>query len=306
LPRPEQGRARILKLVLSHPPDSDDLFLAQILRREAGKAKTSFRFVKPDPDQSSGSGPLIEAIRSAVAGDALIVELNDDPAFLESLYDASARGVALLSLYRPLLARGNKAVAWISYESLTGAGRHIVDKVIEGARLFGYTSKDRIVLLENRFPHRYRAERIAAITDALRAAGRAYETVSFERDGDAASKALEQVLRAGPRVAMVVAEEDTGLFAAQRQSVLQRDLKRPEFVLGGFVTYDIRTPGDRRNLTAFADLSVDEFAVKAFQTVQRLMEGRAVPEKTEVPVHMHNTSTILVPSDSPVHDSTSS
>jgi ABC-type sugar transport system substrate-binding protein len=263
-----------------------------------GKAKLSFRLVKPEPDESSISGRLIEAIRSAVAGDALIVELDDDPAYMESLYDADARGVVILALDRPLPARGNKLHAWISYESLAGAGQRIVQAVLEGARLFHYSTKDRVVVIENRTPHRYRAERIAALTDALRAAGRSYETVSFERDGDAASQALEKALSTGPRVAIVLAEEDTGLFAAQQKSVVQRDQKRPEFVLGGFLSYDIRTPGDRRNITAFGDLSVDEFAVKAFQTVQRLMEAKAIPEKTEVPIHVRNASMILVPNDS--------
>ncbi len=105
---------------------------------------------------------------------------------------------------------------------------------------------------------------------------------------------------------MIVAEEDAGVFAAQRQSVIQAEQKRPPFALGGFLSYDIRTPGDRRNLTAFADLSVDEFGVKAFQTIQRLMEGKAGAVKTEVPVHAHNTSMILVPKAAPSQDTSPS
>jgi ABC-type sugar transport system substrate-binding protein len=301
-----RGGARVVKLILSRPADSDHLFLAQVLRREVGKGRAAFRFVKPEPDESGSSGRLIEAIRSANPGDALIVEVNDDPAFLESLDDAGARGVAILALDRPFPARGNKVHPWITYESLGGAGQQIVQTLLEAARLFGYTTKDRIVFLDNRTPHRYRAERIAALTDALRTAGRSFETVSFEGDGTAASRALEKALSTGPTVAVVVAEEDIGVFAAQRKSVNHQDQKRPEFLFGGFLSYDIRTPGDRRNLTAFCDLNVDEFGVKTFETAQQLMDGKSVAEKTVVPVHVRNASTIVVPTISQPPDASRS
>jgi len=295
-----------VKLVLSQPPDTDHLLLAQLLRREAGKAKTPFRAVMPEPNEAGFSDRLREAIRAAVAGDALIVELDDDPALIELLYEASARGVTILSLDRPLPPRGNKSHAWITYESFAGAGRQIVETVLGAARLSRSTPKDRIVVLENRTPHRYRAERLASLVDALKAAGRSYETVSFERDGDAASKALEQALSTGPKVAIVLAEEDVGLFGAQRKSVERSEQNRPPFVLGGYFAYDLRTAGNSRNVTVFGDPSVEAFAVRTFQTLERLMEGKAVPEKTEVPISVHNFSTTFVPTESQSPDTSRS
>ncbi len=297
---PRQGRSgsSVVKLVLSQPPDSDHLLLGQALRRELGKAKIPFRVVMPEPDEPSFSRRLTEAVRATVAGDGLIVDFNDDPALIELLYDASERGVSILTLDRPLTPRGKKSHAWITYEPFTGVGRQIVETLLEAARRLPSSPEDRIVVLENRTPHRYRAERLASLVDALKAASRSYETVSFERDSDAASKALEQALSTGPKVAIVLAEEDAGMFAAQRNLVDRLAKNRPTFVLGGYFAYDIRSAGNVSKISALGDPSVERFAVRAFQTLQRLMDGKAVPEKTEVPISVHGFSTNAIPTES--------
>jgi ABC-type sugar transport system substrate-binding protein len=284
-------------LVLSHLPDSDHQYIGLVLQHLAGQAKMPFRLVKPQANEPNFSARQSEAIQSATAGDALIVEFNDAPAFLEILYEASNRGVVILSLDRPLPPHRGKQHPYITYEPFSRIGGEIVQAVVEAARIRQSAPGDRVVLLENRTPHRFRAERVASFVDALKAAGRSYEIVSFEADGDQAAKALDEAFSKPGKIAVVLAEEDTGLFAAQRMAVSRREQNRPLFVLGGYCAYDIRTPGDRRYLAVFADASVDAFAKKAFQTLVNLMDGKTVPERSEVAVSVHSRTTDLDPSD---------
>jgi len=291
-----------VKLLLSEPPDTDHLLLTQLLRREAGRAKMPFRVVKPEPNEAGFSNKLSKAIRGALVGEALIVKLDDDPALIKLLDDASARGVKILSLDRPLPTRGDKAHPWITYDSFTRAGHQIVETVVEAAKVLKSTTQDRIVVIENRTPHRYKAERIASLVDALKTAGRAYATVSFEGDVDAAAKALEQSLSTGPKVAIVLAEEDVGLFGAQRKSVERLEQNQPTFILGGYFAYDFRTADNTGHITVFGDPSVETFAVRSFQTLRRLMDGQTVPQRTEVPISVHKLSPTSAATESPSQD----
>jgi ABC-type sugar transport system substrate-binding protein len=285
-------------LVLSHLPDSDHQYIGLVLQHQAGQAKMPFRLVKPEANEPNFPARQSEAIQSAAAGDALIVEFNDAPAFLEMLDEASRRGVVILSLDRPLPPHNGKQHRYITYEPFSRIGGEIVQAAIEAAQSRQSAPGDRVLLLENRTPHRFRAERLESFVDAFKAAGRSYEIVSFEADGDKAAKALDEAFSKPGKIAIVLAEEDTGLFAAQRMAVERREQNRPLFVLGGYCAYDIRTPGDRRYIAVFADASVDAFAKKAFQTVASLMDGKTVPERSEVAISVHSRTTDLDPSNS--------
>jgi ABC-type sugar transport system substrate-binding protein len=286
----ERSGGRIVTLVLTHPPDSDHLLLADVLWREAGKARLPFRVVKPNPKEPKFAEQRNEAISAALAGDALIVELDDDPAFIQALYDASARGVAILSIDRPIPPRGDKAYAWITYEPFAETGRQIVDTVLRPTRGSPSASEDRILVLENRTPHRHRAERFASLADALKDAGRSYQKISFEGDDDSARRSLQKALEAGPKVAIILAEEDVGIFAAQAKLVDRLNHNQPGFVIGGYFAYDLRSVDQIHHITVFGDPSIDGFGVTAFQTVRRLLEGKVGPEKTEVLISVHNLS----------------
>ena len=238
----------------------------------------------PDPHESNFSDRLRKALGSAVAGDALLVQLDHNSAPIDLLYDASTRGVTILLLDHPLPPRGSQTLPYVTYESFAQAGRQIASTLLEAARLARATPTDRIILLENRTPHRFRAERIASLADAFKAAGRSNYIVAFEGASDGATRRIEKALSTGPPVAVVAAEEDIGLFAAQSVLVKRVEQHQPEFVLGGYYAYDVRTAGNNRKITVFGDPSVEAFAVKAFRTAERLLAGEGVPEKTEIPI----------------------
>jgi len=297
-PRRGKSQAGTIRLIVSHQPDSDDTYLSQAIWREAGKARLRFRFVWPDPHESNFSDRLREALGSAVAGDALLVQLDHNSAPIDLLYDASTRGVTILLLDHPLPPRGSQTLPYVTYESFAQAGRQIASTLLEAARLARATPTDRIILLENRTPHRFRAERIASLADAFKAAGRSNDVVAFEGASDGANAALEKALSTGPPVAIVAAEEDIGLFAAQSVLMKRVEQHQPEFVLGGYYAYDVRTAGNNRKITVFGDPSVEAFAVKAFRTVERLLAGEGVPEKTEIPISVRDYSAAAVAPES--------
>jgi hypothetical protein len=58
----------------------------------------------------------------------------------------------------------------------------------------------------------------------------------------------------------------------------------------------VRTPNEKRDITAFGDCTVDGLAIKAIPTLLRLIEGKPVGEKTEVAISFHNARMVFVPS----------
>jgi ABC-type sugar transport system substrate-binding protein len=306
--------ARTVELILATPPSVDRIILEQTLRREAGRAKMAFRTVKPEalrePSQHATPRPLnpaelAEAIAAAVArgAAALIVEPNLDPGVVDALYQARAYGVAVLLLDRPVPPRGGQSIPWITFASFAGPGREIVETVLDAASRLGRL-KERVLVLENRSPDPYGARRLESLTTALKAARRAYELVAFEGDSSAALAALRKSLAADSKVAILLAEEDNGLWACHAAQAERRKENQPEFILGGYISYDIRSANEKlAGFTAFGDRAVEPFAMKAFRTVQSLIEGKPVGERVEMPINVHKVSTIFVPKSTPVQES---
>jgi ABC-type sugar transport system substrate-binding protein len=301
------GNAKIVELILSRSPNGDRVYLVQALRRDFGKVQIVFRTVEPkahEPDPKPGQVPsftpsqLAEAIRAAVergvAG--LIVEPLEDPAVLDALYDADARGLAVLLLDRPVPARGGKSLHSVGYTSFVEPGRQIVQATLDAAKLLRQLEGGRIIVLHGRSADAYDADRLGALAKPLKAAGKSSDVIEFEGDSDLAAVALKTALDANPKVAIVLADDSNGMFAAYQVSSNRKNTDAPEFLFAGFLAYDYRSPHDLlERAIAFSDRSVEAFATKTFQAIYGLLNGKPVDERVEVPITVHKKSTLYVP-----------
>jgi len=292
------GGGTFVELILVNAPTQERAYLAQALRRDLGRAKMLLRYTKPEPGQKLSSEQMAAAIRTAIGrGSAvLLVEPIDDRTVLDLLYEAQSRGMKVLLLDQPIPPRGGKPIPVLCYQSFSKPGRQIVEAVLEAAKLTHSLNDGRIVVFRNRSTDAYSADRLASLTEPLKAAGLKYEILDFEGDANAAKEVLTSSLAVPPRISIVLAQDDDG-FAASHEILRQRIKQgKPEFLLGGYSAYDIGGSTDTVNkATAFCDSSLEAYASKTFQTVRNLIEGKVVADRTEVPVVFHHTKVIYVP-----------
>jgi hypothetical protein len=146
----------------------------------------------------------------------------------------------------------------------------------------------------------YGTQPLDSLTGPLKAAGKRAELVEFEGDSAAAKTALEKALGRGDDVAIVLADEAEGLYAAYRTLRERRESNHPDYLFGGYMAYDYRSGRDfPRQATAFGDRGAESIAVKAFQAVRSLIEGKPVNDRIEVPIVVHKKTTLFVPTPPP-------
>ncbi len=273
------------------------MYLDRALRRELGKARITFRRVDPDSQEPSSPEALAAAIRAAaergVAG--LIVEPLDRPAVIDALYDALGRGCVVLLLDEPVPALAGKTIPHVEYTGLADAGRQVVADIVNVDGKLKRTGPSRVFVLHHRSDDPYMDRCLASLVEPLRAAGKRPEVVAFERDADRAIAALRKALGADRRIDIVLADDNYGITAAINIRREWAQAIRPEFLIGGYSPYDNRTPEMLRYVRSFADRSVESYAVRTFQAIRSLLDGKPVGDVVGVPVPFHRQTTVLVP-----------
>jgi ABC-type sugar transport system substrate-binding protein len=299
------GTGKVVELILARTADDNRMYLTQCLRRDLGKATIVFRSggptargEVPKPVQPYAAGELAQTIRAAVARgvSGLIVEPIEDPAVLDALYDAENQGVRVLLLDQPVAPRGGKSIPCIQYVSFTEAGRQIVQAVLDAAKLMFREDAGRIILMHNRSLDPYAAPQFESLTGALKALGKSFEVIAFDRESTSATDALRKSLAANPKVAIVLADDEQGMGAAYTIRKEWTESNHPEFLFGGYLAYDFRSVGDLLGrAAAFADRSIESFAVKTSQTMRSLLEGKPVSDRVEIPIVVRKKQTLFVP-----------
>ncbi len=290
---------RVIELILSRPPNGDQTFMAQILRQRAGKAQTSFRSFAPDPDHPRPVEWTVKAIEAAteMGASGLLVEVDPDRAIVEALARARSKGLAVLSLETPLPTVDGKPFTLLTYGSFPEAGRKIVKTMMDAALKFPDFRSTRILIIDNRAGGVYREARLESLTAPLRDLGQKWDIVSFDgTETDALRSLNKAITRPGPRVSVVLAQEDVGLFTAHRALLSRIEQNQPEFLIGGYFSYDGRSGHELLGkVIAFGDRAVSTFATRAFETITLMIDGKPVEDRVEVPIMVRSTETIFVP-----------
>ena len=172
--------------------------------------------------------------------------------------------------------------------------------MIDAAKMTHRLNDGRIVVIQNQSSDPYSADRLASLTNPLKAAGLKYEILPFEGDLNAAKEALTRSLLLPPKIAIVLTADDDGFNASHM--ILTERIKegQPEFTLGGYTAYAVLATSDLvARAVAFGDRSIEVYASKTFQTVRSLIEGKPVGERIEIPMTFHHTSVLYVPTPLP-------
>jgi ABC-type sugar transport system substrate-binding protein len=239
------------------------------------------------------AGAIKAAADRGVAG--LIVEPRDEPVVVDSLYDALGRGIAVLLLDRPVPARGGRTIPRVEYTGMDDAGRQVVADIVAADRKFKRAGPGRAIILHHRTDDLYIDRCLASLLEPLRAAGKKPEVVIFEGDTDRAIAALRKALDADPPIDIVLADDKYGMGAGINLRAEWTRAGRPEFLLAGYTPYDSRTPDMFQRARSFADRSVDSYALKTFQAIRSLLDGKSVGDVVAVPVTFHRQPTLFVP-----------
>ena len=188
----------------------------------------------------------------------------------------------------------------MTFSGFDKAAKQLVATVVEDARIMRLPADGNTLVLENRDKDYYSRDRLESITTALKAAGRAYDLVSFDGEQKGATEVILEYLKTHPKLTVLVADHDfgvTGAFDAREQ---WKKTNKTMFAISGYAACDARlADAVKHHVQGLIDRNVDGFARKALQNAMDLMEGKAVPERTIVDVRLVHTPPPFYPPPSP-------
>jgi ABC-type sugar transport system substrate-binding protein len=279
-------RAKTVELILCRAQTGDRQLMEQVLRRELGKARISLRMTKAEGAEAGSANLLVEGIQAAVSrGVALLVlEPLDTPEVRVALREAETRGVAILLLDQPLPSRqSNRNLPTLSLTGFPERSKELVVAALEDAGHFGLPSDGTALLVQNRSVDSYSKQRQESISNALKDSGRVFHVLEFEGGRSQAHSILVDYLKAHPQVCVILTEEDYGLGAAVDVHRALSNLGLHEFILGGYASYDLRIdPEVARRCAGFVERSLADYAVKISELARAAMEGKPLPERTNI------------------------
>jgi ABC-type sugar transport system substrate-binding protein len=278
--------ARLIELILSQPPDVDRLYLEQFLRRDAGVKKFAFRSVKPEKSGPMSPASLTQAIRAATSrGGAIIVEPIDAPEVRRALDEAAAKGVSIVLLDTAVPSSSSgKPHPRLTFGGFAGAGKKVVEGALDEAKLMGFPADGKIILTHTSPGDGYSDRRFRSLADALEAAGRTFEVLPLDT-GDGQSDKVLAMLRSHPNTIIILFDDDYGLAAAHFARKKWVENGHREIVLAGYAACDIRLDIIvKGKAAALVDRNIEGYSRKALQLAIDQVEGRPVPEVTELEV----------------------
>jgi ABC-type sugar transport system substrate-binding protein len=295
---------KTVELVLSGRVDPEEAEVEKSAARvQAGLEKARLR-ATPPPASSAKSGSTTtnqaKEFREALARHphAIIVEPADptDRDLAQAIAEARAAKVPVVVLGRaisvePQAQAARPAAPLIKLEapSFTETGRKIVASAIRNAKNAKLDPTGGALILVNTAADFLVAERVAALRDALQAAGiTAIDEVTFASDLDAGAKLVIERLKADAKAVFVFFVDVQGGTAANLASGEVAG-ERP-FIQAGFTSDE--------NLSRM--VSVGEFAAvaeyiparavrKAVSLAVAAANGRAVPERVEAPMEFKDS-----------------
>jgi len=283
----------LVELILARPASLDRSYLEQFLRRETGIKKCAFRVVSPQDNEPMSPGQFASEIRTAAnrSTGALIVEPVDVPEVREALREAESRGLGVVLLDSPLPATSpGKPYPFVTFKGFAEAAKQLVETVADDARVLHLPADGTTLVVENRDRDFYSRDRLESITSALKAAGRAYDIVSFDGEQKEAAKLVLEYLKTHPKLTVILADHDFGVAGAFSAREQWRKTSKNMFAIGGYFACDARLSQHVKDrVQGLVDRNVEGYARKALQVALDLMDGKPVPERALVDVRFIHT-----------------
>ncbi|WP_435020066.1 substrate-binding domain-containing protein [Tundrisphaera sp. TA3] len=286
-PRPElivapntvgSAQARSLYLILPSTADAEAEFLTWIPQAESEAAAHRVIFRPTGPPPGSPPSAQVEAIRRAVAEGAsmLVVVPAADPGVPKALAEAEGRGIAVVTLGAAAEADPPLPGTAVVPEPFAESAAKLVRAVVEDAGRRGLPADPPAALLFDRKGDRFAADRVKALQDAAAKAGLTHlEPLGYEIAGvgegrTEALKVLAAWMETHPETAIVLAEGDESLAAADRYRA-EATTPKPILVAGYMGFRGQTNPHTLRDISGFVEGRLDVLAREAV----RVAVGRA-------------------------------
>ncbi len=286
------ARARLVELIQARPTDLDHIYFEQILRRETGARRCAFRVANMIDDKPLSPEQVASEIRTAAnrSTGALILEPVDVPDIREALHEAEAKGLKIVLLDSPLPSSSpGKPYPVVTYKGFAGAAKQLVESMASDVKTMQLPADGTTLVVENREKDFYSRDRLESITGALKAAGRTFDTVSFNGDQKEATQVVLDYLKTHPQLTVVLADQDLGVAGAyDARDQWIKTHTSTFFAVGGYYACDARLilPMKAR-VQGLIDRNVEAYARRALEVALDLMDGKAVPERVLVDVRFH-------------------
>jgi len=276
----------MVELILAQPPTIDRLWLIQYLRRDCGNSLCGFRATNPEGTSPLSAAEITQATRKAAdrMTGCLIVEPLDDPEVRKALTEAGSKGLPIVLLDTPLPSSPPaKPFPCVKFTGFTEAGKAIVQILKEDAAQLKLPASGTALVIENRQKNVFSRPRLESLTGALKAAGLAYQVVTFEGEAKEAAEVVTKHLESHPGVTMILSDDDFGLEGVHKVRTERKKQGKPEVVAGGFGALDERANSMvKQGTEVMAECSTVSYARKALQVALDLMNGKPAPERVEV------------------------
>ena len=215
----------------------------------------------------------------------LIVEPADAPEVVDALRAAQAKSVPIVLLDRAVPGlSGSGPVTLVTLPDFGPSAKSIVTAARESAKASNSPADGHAILLANARTDRHSADRVAALRSAIEAAGLTLnETYTFKGQGEEIEIALQEKLKADPKLTFIFAEEDQGLAAANYVRFKLPE-KRP-IAVAGYFHFDSRDePVPVNGCVMAVDGNQRGLIAKAVDAAFQLSKGEKIPERIEVPL----------------------
>jgi ABC-type sugar transport system substrate-binding protein len=278
----------VAEVVMIFPPvrTPEHAIWGAVASAKIGEAKLVYSVEHPEPDDPPQR--QAELVRAAVdrGAAALIVVPGDPEVLAPALAEARARGVKLLTLGAVVPVPDGPPVPAVVQTPPEVSAAELVEVALAAAGAEEPPLEGPAVLLVPESGEDPRVPlRIAGLKDSLQKAGiTLLPDLPFQIEGNTPQKLLNAALsqEAGTRPALVFGLDDTAVTSATR--VRGERFNDAPFILAGYVDnpdmIDLMRSGF---CTAAVDGNLTAAAREAVRLTLDLLDGREVPERTEVP-----------------------
>src|SRR5262249_48872059 len=278
-------------------------------REEASAARALLEVKRPQSDgPPTGQADLVRGAAEGGAS-ALIIVAEDPKSLAPALVEARAQGMPIVLLERDVPVEGKPFPLVLAPPFLESA-KQSVEAALEDATSAGFPREGPAIILANNGGDTQTPERIEALQQALKEAGvRLLKVVRFgtilgQPTTTDARQAIEPVLAANPKLAMILATDDEALngtvtlrderFSAAMQKGYGGEEARRAFAnKGQWVVAGYASATRNFNLARFhmcsaiSDRNLIGMARQALQLALRQARGETVPGRTVVETKLY-------------------
>ncbi len=274
---------KTLELIPAPKPEADLDYVKGAARVQAGL--DTIRVQVADPSTTSQAELVRKSLQAKPASILIEAPAEPDAELAAAAAEARAKGIAVVALGRslggPSDGPGREIV--VAPRPFADSAREIVELAVRNAGTGKVDPKSGAVILAETPGDPLAGDRIAALRDALKAAGVAeVEELRTGRDTEAAQALLRDFLKAHPGANLVVAADGVGVQIAEDVAGTLPDDRA--YVIAGYSADEsgCRSQVQVGEYAAIGVYAPDRLVRKGVNVAAKLLRGETVADRVEI------------------------